>query len=191
MSENHVGEKMNNALKGKLFSVGVFLFCIFFYIGVFGANNMVIGMFIAMAALMNLGNDFTYTPKLSFFKVLLLLLILGIVAFLNNPISIFGCILTFFVVFGVTITSYHLFATSVYLPYLMLYFMMMSCLPVSFEELPMRLLSLVVGAIFIVGINLIVNRNKKFKLSKQTIDSLVLELNNAVDLKLYGDEVSK
>ncbi|MBQ6098668.1 MAG: FUSC family protein [Methanobrevibacter sp.] len=182
---------MNNALKGKLFIVGLFLFCIFFYIGVFGANNMVIGMFIAMAALMNLGNDFTYKPKLSFFKVLLLLLILGIVAFLNNPISIFGCILTFFVVFGVTITSYHLFATSVYLPYLMLYFMMMSCLPVSFEELPMRLLSLVVGAIFIVGINLIVNRNKKFKLSKQTIDSLVLELNNAVDLKLAGDEVSK
>ncbi len=184
-------KKMDDSLKVKLFIVGLFLFCIFFYMGAFGGRSMVIGIFIAMAALMNLENDFTKNPKSSFLKIMMLLLILGIVAFLNTPKSIFGCILTFIVVFGVTITSYHLFAASVYLPYLMIYFMMMDCLPVTFEELPMRLLSLAVGAIFIVGINLLVNRNKKFKLSKQTIDSLVSELNNAVDLKLDGKEVSK
>ncbi|MEE1157133.1 MAG: hypothetical protein U0K80_06935 [Methanobrevibacter sp.] len=44
--------------------IGIFLFFIFFYIGVFGTSNMMVGMTIAMAAFMNLGNDFTYNPKI-------------------------------------------------------------------------------------------------------------------------------
>lgn len=181
---------MNNSLKIKIVMIGFILFFMFFYMAAFGSKNAVIGVIIAMAAFMNLGNDLSYKPKLSFIKILSLLLILGIVAFFNNSITILGCVLTFIVVFGTTLTSYHLFATSVYLPFLMGYFMMM-CIPVSFEDLPMRLLSLVIGAVFIVGLNLIVNRNKSYKLSKQTIDSLTSELNNAIDYKLAGKEVSK
>ncbi len=177
-------------LKMKIIMIGFILFFMFLYMLVFGQNNAVIGVMIAMAGLMNISNDLSYKPKLSFIKVLGLLLILGIVAYLNNPISVFGCILTFIVVFGTTMSSYHLFGTDVYLPYLMCYFMMMS-IPVSFNDLPMRLLSLVFGAIFIVGINLLANRNKQYKLSKQTINSLTKELNNAIDLKLLDEKVSK
>lgn len=177
-------------LKMKIIMIGFILLFMFFYMVVFGQKNAVIGIMIAMAGLMNINNDLSYKPKLSFIKVLGLLLILGIASYLNNPISVLGCILTFIVVFGTTMTSYHLFGTDVYLPYLMCYFMMMS-IPVPFNDLPMRLLSLVFGAIFIVGINLLVNRNKQYKLSKKTIDSLTEELNYAIDLKLSGNEVSE
>ena len=180
---------MKKSLKAKIVLIGCILFFMLFYMKVFGSKNAVIGIMIAMVAFMNLGNDLTYKPKLSFFKILSLLLILGIVAYLNAPITIFGCILTFIVVFGTTMTSYHLFGTNVYVPFLMIYFMMM-CNPVSFEDLPMMLLSLFVGAIFIVGLNFLVNRNKSYKLSKQTIDFLISELDNAIDLKLAGKEVS-
>ncbi|WP_407380602.1 FUSC family protein [Methanobrevibacter sp.] len=177
-------------MKMKIIMIGFILLFMFFYMIVFGSSNAVIGVMIAMAGLMNIRNDLSYKPKLSFIKVLSLLLILGIVAYLNNPITIFGCILTFVVVFGTTMTSYHLFSADVYLPYLMCYFMMMS-IPVSLSDLPIRLLSLAFGAVFIVGINLLANRNKQYKLSKQTIDSLTDEINNAVDLKLSGKEVTK
>lgn len=177
-------------LKMKIIMIGFILFFMFFYMIVFGSKNAVIGVMIAMAGLMNISNDLSYKPKLSFIKVLGLLLILGVVAYLNNPITILGCILTFIVVFGTTMTSYHLFSTDVYLPYLMCYFMMMS-IPVPLSDMPMRLLSLAFGSVFIVGINLLANRNKQYKLSKQTIDSLTGEINNAVDLKLAGKEVTK
>lgn len=177
-------------LKMKIIMFGFMIFFMFFYMIVFGSKNAVIGLMIAMAGLMNINNDLSYKPKLSFIKILGLLLILGIVAYLNNPISIFGCILTFVVVFGTTMTSYHLFSADVYLPYLMCYFMMMS-IPVSLNDMPMRLLSLVFGAIFIVGFNLLVNRNKQYKLTKQTIDSLTDELGNAINLKLSGEDVSE
>ncbi len=177
-------------MKMKIIMIGFILFFMFLYMIVFGNQNSVIGVMIAMAGLMNINNDLSYKPKLSFIKVLGLLLTLGVVAYLNNPITIWGCVLTFIVVFGTTMTSYHLFSTDVYLPYLMCYFMMMS-IPVSSDDLPMRLLSLAFGAVFIVGINLIANRNKQYKLSKQTIDSLSDEIANAVDLKLSGREVSE
>lgn len=180
---------MNKSIKSKIIMFTAMFGFMLLYMIVFGNNNAVIGIMIVMAAFMNLGNDLSFRPKTSFIKVLLLLLILGITSFLNNPLTIGGCILTFLVVFGTTFTSYHLFGTSVYMPFLMCYFMMVA-IPISIEDLPMRLLSLVFGAIFIVGLNLLINRNKTYKLTKATIDSLINELNNAIDLKLNGNDVS-
>ena len=177
-------------LKFKAILVGnMFLFMIIYMI-VFGRSNAAIGLTMAMAAFMNLGNDMSYKPKISFLKVSILLLILGIGAYLNNPLSILGCILTFFIVFGTTFSSYHLFGRDVYLPYLMAYFMMF-CIPVSLGDLPMRLISLMFGSVFIVGLNILVNRKKDRKLSKETICSLIEEIDKAIDLKLEGKEVSK
>ena len=155
------------------------------YMLVFGAKNMVIGIMVALAVIMNLANERSYRPKISFIKILGLLLTLGIVAFLNNPITIWGCALTFLVVFGTTFTSYHLFSTDVHIPYLMGYFMMM-CIPVSIEELPLRFAGLTFGAVFIVGINLLVNRKKSYNLSKATLDGLISEIDKAIYVKLNG-----
>ena len=179
---------MNQSLKPKIIMMVAMIFFMFFYMMVFGNKNAVIGVTIIMATFMNLGNDLSFKPKTSFIKILFLLLVLGFFSYLNNPLTIWGCILTFIVVFATTFTSYNLFGTSVYLPYLMCYFMMVG-IPVSLEMLPMRLLSLVFGAIFIVGLNVIVNGKKEYKLSKTTITKLIDELNNAIDSKLNGDEV--
>jgi len=179
---------MNRALKSKIIMfVSMMLFMIF-YMVIFGSKNAVIGMMVVMAAFMNLSNDLSFKAKSSFIKILLLLLVLGIASFLNNPLTIFGCILTFVVVFATTFTSYNLFGAHVYLPYLMIYFMMVG-IPVSVEMLPMRLLSLVFGAVFIVGLNMAINRKKDYKLSKATIDMLISELDKAIDLKLDGKDV--
>lgn len=179
---------MNRALKSKIIMFVSMMLFMLFYMVLFGSKNAVIGMMVVMAAFMNLSNDLSFKAKASFIKILLLLLVLGIASFLNNPLTIFGCILTFVVVFATTFTSYNLFGTHVYLPYLMIYFMMVG-IPVSVEMLPMRLLSLVFGAVFIVGLNMAINRKKDYKLSKATIDTLIFELDKAIDLKLDGKDV--
>ena len=102
-------------LKRKIVIFGLMMLFMVGYGILFGVKNSVIGLMIVIAALMNLGNDMSYKPKLSFMKVLTLLLILTIVSFLNNPITIWGCILTFLIVFATTFTSYHLFGSNVYL----------------------------------------------------------------------------
>ncbi|MBE6504382.1 MAG: hypothetical protein E7Z73_01370 [Methanobrevibacter millerae] len=180
---------MNQSLKVKLIMFLAMFAFMFFYMIVFGDKNAAIGITIVMAAFMNLANDLSFKPKTSFIKVLLLLLILGIASFLNNPLTIWGCILTFIVVFATTFSSYNLFGSSVYMPFLMCYFMMVG-IPVTPELFPMRLLSLLFGAIFIVVLNIVINKKKDYKLSKATINKLIMELNNAVDLKLDGKSPS-
>lgn len=61
---------MNDSLKIKLVMIGLILFFMFFYMFAFGSKNSVIGVIIAMAAFMNLVNDLSYKPKLSFIKIL-------------------------------------------------------------------------------------------------------------------------
>ena len=160
-----------------------------FYLIFFGRKNIAVGVMIIIAAFMNLNEDLSYKPGLSFVKVLGLLLIMGIVSYLNNPITIVGCILTFLVVFGTTFSSYHLFRSDVYMPYLLCYFIM-SANPVTLENLPARLMALACGAVFIVGLNIILNRDKHHNITKETIDNLVEELNKSIDLKLEGKDVS-
>lgn len=181
---------MNSAFKKKLIMFVAMISFMALYMVVFGSKNMILGFAITLAAFMNLSNDFSFKPVLSFFKVSFLLLILGISAYLNNPLTIWGCILTFIVAFGTTFTSYSLFGSRTYLPYLMCYFMMISA-QVTLEGLPMRLLALIFGAAFIVGLNVIVNKKKDYKWSKATINSLINELDNAIDLKLKGENVSQ
>lgn len=109
---------MNSALKKKLVMFVAMVAFMIFYLVVFGSKNMIIGFVIMLAAFMNLGNDLSFKPVLSVIKISFLLLILGISAYLNNPLTIWGCILTFIVVFGTTFTSYNLFGSRTYLPYL-------------------------------------------------------------------------
>ena len=181
---------MDSSLKKKMIMFVAMIVVMAFYMIVFGSKNAVIWFVIMLAAFMNLGNDLSFKPKRSFIRILLLLLILGSSAYLNNPLTIWGCILTFIVVFGTTFTSYNLFGSSTYLAYLMCYFMMISS-QVTLEGLPMRLLSLLFGALFIVGLNILVNKKRDYNLSNETINNLVSELNNAIDLKLKGETVSQ
>ena len=181
---------MDKGLKRKIFMFSALIGAMLFYLIFFGRKNIAVGVMIIIAAFMNLNEDLSYKPGLSFVKVLGLLLILGIVSYLNNPITIVGCILTFLVVFGTTFSSYHLFRSDVYMPYLLCYFIM-SANPVSLENLPARLMALACGAAFIVGLNIILNRNKHHNISKETLNNLIEEVNNSIDLKLEGKDVSQ
>ena len=180
---------MDKGLKRKIFMFSALIGAMLFYMIFFGRRNAAVGIMIIIAAFMNLNEDLSYKPGLSFVKVLALLLILGIVSYLNSPITIVSCILTFLVVFGTTLSSYHLFRSDVYMPYLLCYFIM-SANPVTLENLPARLMALACGAVFIVGLNVILNRDKHYNISKETLDNLVEELNKSIDLKLEGKDVS-
>ena len=181
---------MDKGLKRKIFMFSALIGAMLFYMIFFGRKNTAVGIMIIIAAFMNLNEDLSYKPGLSFVKVLGLLLIMGIVSYLNSPITIVSCILTFLVVFGTTFSSYHLFRSDVYMPYLLCFFIM-SANPVTLENLPSRLMALTCGAVFIVGLNIILNRNKYHNLSKETLDNLVEELERSIDLKLEGKDVSQ
>ncbi len=145
---------------------------------------------IIFAGLLNLDNDLSFKPKLSFIKISFLFIVFAFAAYFNNPLTIFGCILIFCIVFLTTFTSYKLFAVSVYIPYLLIYFILIS-IHLKMEDLPITIFSLLIGAIFIVSLNLLINYKNSYKLSVKNIDHLFNELYEGIDLKLEGKPVSR
>lgn len=105
---------MDKSLKRKILLFSALIGAMLFYMTFFGRKNASVGIMIIIAAFMNLNEDLSYRPGLSFVKILGLLLVMGIVSYLNSPITAIGCILTFLVVFGTTLSSYHLFRSDVY-----------------------------------------------------------------------------
>ena len=181
---------MNLSFKSKIIIlITLFIFTLL-YMFLFGFNNSVIGVCIVLAAFFNLGNDLSFKPKTSFVKISVLFIVLGIAAYFNNPLTIGACILTFIVVFITTYSSYNIFGSDIYMPYLIMYFMMIY-LPVTAEEMPLRILSLLLGAAFIVILNVVVNRKKHYKISRQTVNDMINELDSSIDLKLAGEELTE
>lgn len=66
---------MDKALKLKLSMFFLMMFFMMGYMLIFGRVNAVIGLMVVVAAVLNLGNDLSYKPKLSFIKLFSLLMI--------------------------------------------------------------------------------------------------------------------
>lgn len=158
---------------------------------IFGMENLPVGLMILLVTAFTLGSDLSFKPKTSFVKILITLWILALVAYYNSyQTTILGIVLNFLVIFGVTYTSFHFFNENSYLGYLLGYFIMF-CSPIESSILPMRLIALFFGAIFIVGVNILVNRKKQYKTSRGVLENLLIEIDNAIDLKIEGHEVDQ
>lgn len=158
---------------------------------IFGVKNLPISFAILFVSIFTIKSNLSLKPKLSFIKVLFTLELIGITAFYtSSQTTIITILLNFILVFGISFTSFHIFNNNSYIGYLTAYFIMFSRqIPIS--ELPMRLFLLLIGTIFIVGLNLVLNRKKQYKTTETTIKSLISEINEIIDLKLENKKINK
>jgi hypothetical protein len=158
---------------------------------IFGVKNLPISFVILFVSIFTIKSNLSLKPGLSFIKILFTLELLGIIAFYtSSQTTMITIIINFILVFGISFTSFHIFNNNSYIGYLTAYFLMFSR-QIPINELPMRLFLLLIGAIFIVGLNLIVNRKKQYKTIETTINSLICEINEIIDLKLKNKKINK
>ncbi|AMK15411.1 hypothetical protein [Methanobrevibacter olleyae] len=180
--------KKEEIKKKTLLAVIIILF-LGIYGFLFGIENLPLGLMILFIAVLTLDKDLSFKPKTSFLKILFALWALTLIAFYNSyQTTAIGIILNFLAVFSITFSSYYLFSKNSYMGYLIAYFIMLSK-PITIDLLTMRLFSLLFGAAFIVLLNIIINHTKEYKSSKRTIDKLLNEIDNAIDLKLKDKAV--
>lgn len=149
--------------------------------GLFGDENTLIGVTVITATLMLLERDLTSSIGKNLIKFMALNLILGIFAHISllNPWS--GIIVNFTALFIVGYTLSYNLRRPVYLPFGLQYMFMLS-VPVTNDRLPLRLLSLIIGAVIIMVAQVIVNNNKLKKSSEKIIISICSELQEKVKL---------
>ncbi len=143
-------------------NTAIFIFIITFVLvfkSVFGAENKVIGVTTIIAVLMLLGRDFTGAPFKSTLKFVGVNLLIGIGAAIAVRNIWLAIPINFIVVFLFSYIFTYNLRQPLYFPFCMQYLFLLST-PVPFNKLGIRLIALVCGALFIMLVQLIVNKNK-------------------------------
>ncbi|MGV1058325.1 FUSC family protein [Clostridium perfringens] len=137
------------------------------YKTIFGVENTIIGLIIAMASYAFLRLDLTSYPIYKSIIFLILNLFLAISAYISAINPFVGLIINFLILFTVSFIYTTEFKNVISYIFLLLYVYMLEY-PISLDELPRRLVAMGVGVFIIIGIHILFNR-RNFKKNSNTI----------------------
>lgn len=157
---------------------------------IFNSENSLIGVTTIVLMLVLLQIDLTIHPAKNLFGLILLNLTLGLSAFLVNQNVFLGLILNFIIMLFI---GYY-FSYELKKPINMmvgLHYILMIVSPISMAQLPLRLLSLVVGACMIMAAQLLANKNKLVKSRKKMLDNILDNILLKIKLVKSNNNTSK
>ncbi len=162
----------------------LFLFIVLFISGftsVFGEENSLIGVAIIIAMLMYLERDLTVHPWRSFFTLLGINLLQGIFGHLAAMNLWLGIPLNFIMMFCVGyFFTFHV-KKSLYVIFGFQYVFILTT-PVPTSDLPLRLLALASGAVIVMAVQLLANKDKLSRTGRKHLhticDNLIEKLDN-------------
>ena len=139
------------------------LICLFvaLYSAAFGQENSLTGVVVVVLALMMLGQDLSVRPGLNLMGLVAFTLLMGVGAYVSVWCgnALVGAAVNFSVVFVLSYMTTQNLRSPMHFPFLLGYAFMLS-VPVTAEGLPVRILALVAGSVFIVALNVLLNRNR-------------------------------
>lgn len=137
------------------------------YKKIFGVENTIIGLIIAMASYAFLRLDLTSYPIYKSMIFLILNLFLAISAYISAINPFLGLIINFLILFTVSFIYTTEFKNVISYIFLLLYVYMWEY-HISLDELPRRLVAMGVGVFIIIGIHILFNR-RNFKKNSNNI----------------------
>lgn len=173
---------------GKTVFFFALLLVIIGFVVAFGNDNALVGVMVIVAALMMMSKDLTTRPVLNLAGLLSICLGIGICSYLALISPWIGIPINFIIVFTIIYVTMHDLKIQLYFPFLLGYAFILS-MPVSLEALPIRLLSLAVGAVFILALNIIVNRKKLTKTCNNCLNGIFSEVKICAEKKLNNEEI--
>ncbi|WP_349405609.1 FUSC family protein [Clostridium perfringens] len=137
------------------------------YKTIFGVENTIIGLIIAMASYAFLRLDLTSYPIYKSMIFLILNLFLAISAYISSINPFIGLIINLLILFTVSFIYTTEFKNVISYIFLLLYVYMWEY-PISLDQLPRRLVAMGVGVFIIIGIHILFNR-RNFKKNSNNI----------------------
>ena len=151
-------------LAGKTMFFALIVLFVMGFSELFGQENSLTGVVVVVLALMMLGQDLSVRPMMNLAGLVAFTLLMGLGAFASvaSGNAFVGGVLNLSVVFLLCYMTTQDLRSPMHFPFLLGYAFMLS-VPVSAEDLPVRVLALVVGSVFIVLLNVLINRNRHSK----------------------------
>lgn len=165
----------------------MFIFIIAFIIvfkSFFGDENTLIGVTVITASLMLLSRDLTLNPIKNILILIGVNVFSGLLAYFSNFNVISGAICNLIAMFLIGYLFCYNLKAAVYVPFGLQYMFMLS-VQVTSKQLPIRLMSLLIGAFIIMLFQLLFNKNKVQKVSRTTLckicDLLCHKINGIIE----------
>lgn len=173
--------------------IAIIVFIVVFKL-TFGEKNTLIGVTTITATLMFLERDLSLSPIRNTIKLILINLLIGISSYLVISNMYLGGIVNFFTLFLISYNFCYNLRNPLYLPFTLQYLFLLAN-PVNNQELLIRIVALIFGAIVIMMAQILVNKNRLAKsgnkLLENVCDSIVNKFEYKEQYDLVDDGVEK
>lgn len=165
--------------------IGIVAFVLVFS-NVFGQQNMLIGISTVTAMLMLLERDLTAQPVMNTIKLTGFNVFMGIAAFLAGLNLWLAVPVNFIAMFVISYSLIFNLKNPLYLPFSLQYLFLLA-MPVGIGDMPLRIAALVFGALSIMGLQVLFNRNRVAKSGNKLIQAIFDGLVGKVEAVQRGE----
>lgn len=163
---------------------------------IFGRSNLMVGVAVLIIGLVTSQKDMTQNLKLLFVQLLAIMLYMGLASYFVTVSAVLTMLLSIPFIFFITYWATASSKKTYHFPYLLGYLFLLLSAPVSdIKMLPERLISLVAGALLIVGLQYLMNKDTYKKILKneneQALDFVEKRLERmlAHDYSIHPEEI--
>ena len=178
--------EFRSLLKKTLFFIVLVLF-IGLFTSLFGESNALVGVVIALMALMLLGKDLSRRPLTNLSALMLLLLAMGTGGYISLTNPYIGIPVNFTLVFFMVFLTMRDIGSPVYFPFTIGYALLLSS-PVTGSELTLRMIGLAVGSVFVVGLNVLFHHGRDVRRADDIVVSMCDHIIGCIDTLRAGGE---
>ena len=156
---------------------------------VFGEVNSLVGVAIVVIGLMMLQRDLSVRPVWNTCVMILCTCMLGLGAFVALINPFLGLAVNVAIVLITVFATVQDLNSPLHFPFILGYAFMLS-VPVTWEELPFRILALIAGSIATVVLNIIMNRKRMARTSHNAVVSICEDISRGASMVLNGEKPS-
>ncbi len=173
-------------LRGK--TVTFVVICVFVatFVFLFGTDYAILGITVATAAMLMLEKDLSVRPLSNLCSLMAFMVMMGLGSFVASLDPYLGFAVNFVVVFVTVFVSMQDLRSPMHFP-LLLFYASMVTLPITLEHMPDRLLVLAVSSVFIVGLNVLVNRHSRDMSSHKGVAAICRGIGERAEAVIRGE----
>lgn len=153
---------------------------------IFGMSNSIVAVSIVVIALSLVAIDLKENLFKKTFYISLVLLTLGVAATFININPFLGLAINLVIIFFIIYEGYHTYKENMYFPFLLAYMFMGLSAPAPLSALPLRMVALFVGCVYILLIQLVLNRGRFHKTVFHTKKQLLSVVQQTLEGLLNG-----
>ncbi|MGG7078152.1 FUSC family protein [Clostridium sardiniense] len=174
-------------LKTIIYFLGLIVF--FSYWHIFGVCNACVGVTVVKGSITLLNKDLTGNPIKNSITFLIVFLYIGLFSYLAALNIYIGLFINFFTLFILTYNFVSNLNQSIWIPFVFGYLYLL-VKPVSYTELPKRLIALGIGSFFIIITQYILNRNSSKDKIKKNLLLLVDAISDKINYLIDGKDLT-